>query len=143
MEIASKHAMLRHHKHCHHIRRHCSVACSSSSSSAAAAVYTQLDSCPHYSTFRPPLLDVSNLLAGQAPTEQQTKVVRQECTATGFLAIQGHGIEEQQLRQLFSAAERFFDLPLDAKMQLVVENMQRGRGYEVSPEHKQYMQVNS
>jgi isopenicillin N synthase-like dioxygenase len=66
-------------------------------------------------------MDISNLLAGQGPTQQQTAAVRQECLETGFLALEGHGLQEELLLQLFAAAERFFDLSLDDKMQLVVQ----------------------
>jgi isopenicillin N synthase-like dioxygenase len=67
--------------------------------------------------------------------------VQQECEATGFLAVTGHGISIQQLQQLFSSARQLFDLPFDIKMQMVVRDMKAGRGYEISPEHKAYMQV--
>jgi hypothetical protein len=67
--------------------------------------------------------------------------VQQECAATGFLAITGHGISNQQLQQLFATARQLFDLSYEVKMQLVVKDMQAGRGYEISPEHKAYMQV--
>jgi isopenicillin N synthase-like dioxygenase len=40
---------------------------------------------------------------------------------TGFLALEGHGLQEELLLQLFAAAEQFFDQPLDDKMQLVVQ----------------------
>jgi isopenicillin N synthase-like dioxygenase len=39
---------------------------------------------------------------------------------TGFLALEGHGLQDDLL-QLFAAAGCFFDLPLDDKMQLVVQ----------------------
>lgn len=67
--------------------------------------------------------------------------VRQECESTGFLAITGHGISDQQLQQLFDTATQLFDLPIDLKSKLTVKDMQAGRGYEISPEHKAYMQV--
>lgn len=92
-----------------------------SSSSSSSGSYTQVDDSPVSATFQPPLVDVSNLLAGQAPTQQQTAAVRRECLSTGFLALEGHGLRQAVLLQLFAAAERFFDLPLDDKMQLVVQ----------------------
>lgn len=67
--------------------------------------------------------------------------VQQECEATGFLAITGHGISLCQLEQLFAASRKLFDLPLEVKLQLVVKDMKAGRGYEISPEHKTYMQM--
>lgn len=70
-----------------------------------------------------------------------TLQVQQECEATGFLAITGHGISTQLLQQLFSTARQLFDLPYEQKIQMVVNDMKAGRGYEISPEHKAYMQV--
>lgn len=67
--------------------------------------------------------------------------VQLECEATGFLAITGHGISTGQLQELFAAARQLFDLATEAKMQLVVSQMKVGRGYEISPEHVRYMQV--
>lgn len=90
-------------------------------------------------TFRPQALDISDIIAGMPPTQQQAQQVQQNCLETGFLAVTGHGISDEQLQQLFAAARRFFDLPLTAKMEHVVGDMQQGRGYEISPEHKQYM----
>lgn len=67
--------------------------------------------------------------------------VQQECAVTGFLAIRGHGISTDTLQQLFATARQLFDLSYEQKMQLVVKEMKAGRGYEISPEHKAYMQV--
>jgi hypothetical protein len=106
------------------------------------AAYTAVDTSSRYRVFTPPLLDVRNLLAGDPPTPQQIAAVQRECEATGFLAITGHGISSQQLAALFTAARQLFDLPLETKLQqMVVSDMQAGRGYEISPEHKAYMQV--
>lgn len=98
-------------------------------------MYTDADASPSCQPFHPPLLDISNLLAGQPPTRHQIHQVQQECRATVFLAIAG-GVDEAALVQLFAAAQRFFDLPLEVKLQHVVSDMQCGRGYEISPEHK-------
>eukprot|EP00878_Enallax_costatus_P012004 GHUV01012533.1.p1 GENE.GHUV01012533.1~~GHUV01012533.1.p1 ORF type:complete len:253 (+),score=74.71 GHUV01012533.1:170-928(+) len=102
--------------------------------------HAQLHTATPPTTFRPPIIDIDNVVGGKSPTAWQTEQVQHECLETGFLAVTGHGIEDTQLQQLFLAAEHLFDLPLDVKLQLVVEDMQRGRGYEISPEHKQYMQ---
>lgn len=98
-------------------------------------IYTEQDSCLSFSSFTPPVINITNLLSGESPTADQIQQVQRECLETGFLAITG-GIDEQQLQKLFSAAEQFFDLPLDVKMQYVVGDMQQGRGYEISPEHQ-------
>lgn len=100
-----------------------------------------MDASSTFSIFTPPLLDISNLLDGQQPTAAQIHQVQQECASTGFLAIQGHGISTDTLQQLFATARQLFDLPYEQKMRLVVDDMKAGRGYEVSPEHRAYMQV--
>jgi isopenicillin N synthase-like dioxygenase len=64
-----------------------------------------------------------------------------ECEATGFLAVAGHGVDDAALRALFAAARVLFDRPLADKRALVVEGMARGRGYEISPEHREFMQA--
>lgn len=113
----------------------------SASSARQQQAYTSVDNSNTYRVFRPPLLDISNLLAGQAPFPQQIAAVKRECAATGFLAITGHGISSQQLAALFAAARTLFDLPLETKLQQSVAGMMAGRGYEISPEHKAYLQV--
>lgn len=137
---------------------------------ATSASYTAVDSKLAFRTFSPQVLNVDNLLAGEGANVGQIRQVRgardnldvegyplqrstspscvncmvqvqQECAATGFLAIQGHGIPAAQLQQLFATAKQLFDLPLQDKMRLTVQDMQAGRGFEISPEHKSYMQV--
>lgn len=103
--------------------------------------YTSVDSSTSYRTFTPQVIDISNLLGDGDATQQQVQQVQQECEATGFLAITGHGISLCQLEQLFAASRKLFDLPLEVKLQLVVKDMKAGRGYEISPEHKTYMQM--
>lgn len=65
--------------------------------------------------------------------------MRAECEATGFLALTGHGISRAQLAALFAAARPLFDRPLAEKQAWVVNDMRSGRGYEISPEHKEFM----
>jgi isopenicillin N synthase-like dioxygenase len=82
---------------------------------------------------------VSNVLAGLPPSPAQVAQVQHECQQTGFLAVSGHTLAPTQLQHLFTAAAALFDLPWQHKQQYVVNNMQSGRGYEVSPEHQAYL----
>jgi isopenicillin N synthase-like dioxygenase len=98
-----------------------------------------VDNAPEARVFRPTVIDVSNVLARQPPSPAQVAQVQHECEQTGFLAVAGHALAPAQLHQLFTAAAPLFDQPLQHKQQSVVNNMQSGRGYEISPEHQAYL----
>ena len=57
------------------------------------------------------------------------------------MALTGHGIDEHLLSALFESARALFDRTLAKKEALVVGGMLSGRGYEISPEHKEYMRA--
>jgi hypothetical protein len=100
---------------------------------ALAGSATQPVRAPENAATGPPSLVIH--LSFNLPAMQ----VRAECEATGFLAVVGHGIHEARLRAVFASARALFDRPLTEKQGLVVEAMTRGRGYEISPEHREYM----
>jgi len=64
--------------------------------------------------------------------------IQHACEHTGFFAVTHHGCPIADLTGTFTAARPVFDLPRQAKQQLVVHGMRAGRGYEVSPEHHAY-----
>ncbi|GAB5358236.1 hypothetical protein AAMO2058_000440700 [Amorphochlora amoebiformis] len=63
------------------------------------------------------------------------------CKDIGFLAIQNHGIDLHLANRVLKASTHFFDKDFKLKSELVVGDMQRSRGYEMSPEHVAYMNV--
>jgi hypothetical protein len=143
----------------HHHRQHCAGArrqagvCTRTTARAcnhpqrvtepsSPHTYTAQDATQAFHTFQPPVIDIDSLLSGQqAPAAALIREVQRECLVTGFLAITNHGITPGQLAQLFASARQLFDAPMQLKQALVVQDMQAGRGWEISPEHKAYMQV--
>ncbi|GBF93571.1 hypothetical protein Rsub_06291 [Raphidocelis subcapitata] len=96
-------------------------------------------SLPEASVFRPPLVDIGPALRGEPLPPETVEQVRRECESTGFLALRGHGLDPSLLSALFSSAAALFDLPLADKEALAVAGMKAGRGWEVSPEHREAM----
>ncbi|KAK8968801.1 Gibberellin 20 oxidase 3 [Platanthera guangdongensis] len=45
--------------------------------------------------------------------------IRQACLDHGFFYLTNHGIDGELYRQVFRESEKFFSLPLDAKLKLV------------------------
>mmetsp|Transcript_41754 Transcript_41754/g.67190 ORF Transcript_41754/g.67190 Transcript_41754/m.67190 type:complete len:492 (+) Transcript_41754:633-2108(+) len=69
--------------------------------------------------------------------------LKQACTETGFFAVSGHGIDMHLVELVFSmSSKHIFDLDMSTKNELVVGDMQRSRGWEMSPEHITYMEEN-
>ena len=62
------------------------------------------------------------------------------CQDTGFLTLTGHGIDLNLVRSLMDQGKIFFDLDQDVKERFIVNHMTMGRGYEISPEHIDYME---
>ncbi|MEL6999665.1 MAG: 2-oxoglutarate and iron-dependent oxygenase domain-containing protein [Pseudomonadota bacterium] len=55
--------------------------------------------------------------------------VRAACTEVGFFYAKNHGVPQSVIDNTFSAAHRFFDLPMDAKQAISVEKSEAMRGY--------------
>ena len=68
-----------------------------------------------------PILDLGPYLAG-APgaAERLGRELREAFTHIGFYFIRNHGVDEALIRRVFSAAERFHALPLEAKLALKI-----------------------
>ena len=76
----------------------------------------------------------------EAPSEQLYEQVRSACEEIGFFCIAGHGIPEEIFEETrASAREAVFDLPVAEKKNLAVAGMQLSRGWEMSPQHRDYM----
>jgi isopenicillin N synthase-like dioxygenase len=78
-------------------------------------------------TGRIPLLDIGPYLAG-APGARAAlgRAVEKTCRDTGFLVIANHGIDQSLIDGAFAAAARFFDLPLQRKLELKVGDLNIG-----------------
>lgn len=55
--------------------------------------------------------------------------IGEACEATGFFAVVGHGVPQETVAALRSAAYAFFDLPLEQKLQVKRPKPEQNRGY--------------
>src|SRR5262250_2391669 len=75
-----------------------------------------------------PVIDIAPFLAGSP--EGRARVAAQvgrACEEIGFLIVQGHGVPRELVEQMYDVSRRFFDLPLEEKMN--VRGPKRSRGY--------------
>ena len=78
-------------------------------------------------TGRIPLLDIGPYLAGEPGARAALgRAVEKTCRDTGFLVIANHGIDQSLIDGAFAAAARFFDLPLQRKLELKVGDLNIG-----------------
>jgi isopenicillin N synthase-like dioxygenase len=72
-------------------------------------------------------IPVIDLAAGDAAV---AAAVRGACETAGFFYIVNHGVPEALVRDQFAWAERFFELPLDAKQAVALSKSAARRGWE-------------
>lgn len=78
-----------------------------------------------------PIIDISGLGQGDAARDADIAgQIRQACLDKGFLYVVGHGVPPQTLEDMRTAAQTFFDLPLDEKLAIAMANSPANRGYE-------------
>ncbi|KAL4790349.1 hypothetical protein BDV19DRAFT_382360 [Aspergillus venezuelensis] len=82
-----------------------------------------------------PTVDISPFLNDQASQDAKDKVVeamRDACSTFGFFYLVGHGIPEEDRLQILECTKRYFDLPMEEKMETWIgKAMGRSfRGYE-------------
>jgi isopenicillin N synthase-like dioxygenase len=83
-----------------------------------------------------PIVDLAPYLAADTTSEAKEQVVTAICDAArtyGFFSITGHGIPLKDQETTLECAKRFFDLPVEEKMSVFIENAMgtSNRGYEV------------
>ncbi|MEU8272312.1 2-oxoglutarate and iron-dependent oxygenase domain-containing protein [Sphaerisporangium sp. NPDC049002] len=67
---------------------------------------------------------------GRTAAERVALEIGDACRESGFFYVTGHGVPDRLLRELDSAARRFFALPLDRKMEISMEKGGRAwRGF--------------
>ena len=78
-----------------------------------------------------PVLDISDYLANPNSDKGQQFVeqLRNTCHGPGFFYLIGHGVDEQLCKQTQAVANEFFELPLDERKAIAVENSAHFRGY--------------
>ena len=77
-----------------------------------------------------PVIDVSDFSNGsRRKQEEVARRVDEVCCDTGFLAINGHGVKQSVINELWDASEQFFDLPSSEKMQIDCTHKPTPYGY--------------
>jgi len=77
-----------------------------------------------------PVIDIAPYRAGDpAGTKRVAEAVRAACEEIGFLTIEGHGVPDALVRQVFDVSLAFFDLPLAEKLALRSHDAGIPRGY--------------
>jgi isopenicillin N synthase-like dioxygenase len=89
--------------------------------------------CKHrYMLSSLPILDMSQLDAGDAAAEQFRRQLREVTHEVGFFYLVGHGIDQSLIDSVLGVARRFFELPASDK--LAIENV-------TSPQFRGYTRV--
>ncbi|MEM7210473.1 MAG: 2-oxoglutarate and iron-dependent oxygenase domain-containing protein [Pseudomonadota bacterium] len=77
-----------------------------------------------------PVIDFGPMQSDDAAARAAVgEAVRKACTEVGFFYATNHGMPQSVIDDTFSAAHRFFDLPMDAKQAISVEKSDAIRGY--------------
>lgn len=77
-----------------------------------------------------PVVDLAAFRSGGPETRTQiARDVDAACQDTGFLVLEGHGVDDGVIRAAWAAADRFFDLPLRTKLTLAPDRPDGPRGY--------------
>jgi isopenicillin N synthase-like dioxygenase len=65
-----------------------------------------------------PLIDISTFAKGRNAKRLLAHRVDEICRHTGFMAIVGHGLSDEMIAHTWNATRRFFDLPLEQKLEV-------------------------
>jgi len=77
-----------------------------------------------------PVVDFAGMLRGTPNAKQRVAAaLRDACTRVGFFYIANHGVPQDLVAAMFAQCPRFFDLPLEQKMQWHVKNSPHYLGY--------------
>ncbi|CAG7923547.1 unnamed protein product [Penicillium olsonii] len=80
----------------------------------------------------PPILDFSSFYTGDSDAKSKLiEEVRKCCHYNGFFQITGHRVSADLQRRVMECSKRFFDLPLDEKLQIDKNRNSFNRGYEL------------
>lgn len=76
-----------------------------------------------------PVLDLTRFDAGAAERRTFLADLRSAARDVGFFYLAGHGIPQDEIRNLFAEARRFFSLPERDKQAIAIVNSPQFRGY--------------
>ncbi|UQC76717.1 2OG-Fe(II)oxygenase [Colletotrichum lupini] len=77
-----------------------------------------------------PVIDVAGIRSDHFDERRKIAAqIRDACVRVGFFYIQNHGINDDVIKGVFKAAETFFALPFEQKMEVFIDNSPNFRGY--------------
>ncbi len=79
-----------------------------------------------------PVIDIGGLLdrgIASADGDEAARQIGDACRDVGFFYIQNHGIPSDHREAVFSEAKRFFELPINQKMEIHLKRSKQNRGY--------------
>ena len=78
-----------------------------------------------------PIIDVSGLADDDLEVRRAVaREIGRACESIGFLAVGGHGIDAAVVDAAFEQVRRVFDLPMDDKLALAMDDEHVNRGYD-------------
>jgi isopenicillin N synthase-like dioxygenase len=79
-----------------------------------------------------PVVDFAPFLSGNSDEKQAVaEAIGTACTKIGFFYLTNHGIASETTRGIFTAARRFFDIPLEKRMDpALLISPEQSRGYQ-------------
>ncbi|WPB56188.1 isopenicillin N synthase family dioxygenase [Xylophilus sp. GOD-11R] len=78
-----------------------------------------------------PVIDLTGArLPGGPRAAEVAHALREAGTRSGFFYVRGHGVPQAMVQAQFALAQRFFDLPLEAKQAIDLRRVPNMRGYE-------------
>ncbi|KIW96779.1 uncharacterized protein Z519_02170 [Cladophialophora bantiana CBS 173.52] len=77
-----------------------------------------------------PIIDIGGIFSDDLQVRKAVAVkLLDACTRIGFFYIKNHGVPQEMVDGVFDWAEKFFQMPLDDKMEFFVTNSHNLRGY--------------
>jgi isopenicillin N synthase-like dioxygenase len=77
-----------------------------------------------------PIVDIGPLVRGdKAEIPDVVQNIQRACEGIGFMYVKNHGVARATLDAMVSEAKAFFDLPVDQKLSVAVEQSRQFRGY--------------
>jgi isopenicillin N synthase-like dioxygenase len=68
-----------------------------------------------------PLVDISPLIDGSDPHDV-AKQIGEACEKVGFFYVKNHGVSTNLIERMYTAAEHFFNLPIEVKQRVNIAN---------------------
>ena len=77
-----------------------------------------------------PLINVAGIYSAKLEDRMAVaEKIRDACSRVGFFYVEGHGIPEESVNNVFEMGQKFFALEFEEKMKLFINNTPHYRGY--------------